>query len=206
MEPLCFAMLKSLTPPDVETVLHDERLEPIPFDEPTDLVAMTVETYTARRAYQIADEYRRRGRAGRDGRLPPDVSAGRVPRVRRRGGARATPKGVWPQRRRGCAPPAGWRRRYEAPEFAPLDAAASRSQHLRGQALRAGHAGPVRARLPLQLRLLLDPRVLRLERAPAAGARRRARRSSASAATTCSSSTTTSSSTSPKADGAVPTR
>ncbi len=61
MEPLCFAVLKGLTPPDVETVLYDERLEPIPYDEPTDLVAITVETYTARRAYQIAAEYRRRG-------------------------------------------------------------------------------------------------------------------------------------------------
>lgn len=61
MEPLCFAILKSLTPPDVETVFYDERLESIPFDEPTDLVAMTVETYTARRSYQIATEYRGRG-------------------------------------------------------------------------------------------------------------------------------------------------
>ncbi len=32
-----------------------------PIDEPTDLVAITVETYTARRSYEIADEYRRRG-------------------------------------------------------------------------------------------------------------------------------------------------
>jgi radical SAM superfamily enzyme YgiQ (UPF0313 family) len=36
-------------------------MEDVPFDEPTDLVAMSVETYTARRAYQIASEYRRRG-------------------------------------------------------------------------------------------------------------------------------------------------
>ena len=61
MEPLSFAILKSLTPPDVETAFYDERLERLPFDEPTDLVAMTVETYTARRSYQIAAEYRRRG-------------------------------------------------------------------------------------------------------------------------------------------------
>jgi len=61
MEPLCFAILKSLTPDDIETVFYDERLEPIPVDEDTDLVAMTVETYTARRAYKIAAEYRRRG-------------------------------------------------------------------------------------------------------------------------------------------------
>jgi radical SAM superfamily enzyme YgiQ (UPF0313 family) len=61
MEPLAFAILKSLTPPDVEVVLHDERLAPVPLDEPTDLVAMTVETYTARRAYQLAVQFRRRG-------------------------------------------------------------------------------------------------------------------------------------------------
>ena len=36
-------------------------MEKIPFDEPTDGVAISVETYTAKRAYQIASEYRRRG-------------------------------------------------------------------------------------------------------------------------------------------------
>jgi radical SAM superfamily enzyme YgiQ (UPF0313 family) len=61
MEPLVFAILAGLTPPDVETVLYDERLESIPYDEPTNLVAITVETYTARRAYQIATQFRRRG-------------------------------------------------------------------------------------------------------------------------------------------------
>ena len=61
MEPLCFAILKSLTPPDIEVALFDERLEDIPLDHSTDLVAMTVETYTARRAYEIADHFRRRG-------------------------------------------------------------------------------------------------------------------------------------------------
>jgi radical SAM superfamily enzyme YgiQ (UPF0313 family) len=61
MEPLCFAILKSLTPADIDVSLYDERLEEIPLDLDSDLVAMTVETYTARRAYQIADHYRRRG-------------------------------------------------------------------------------------------------------------------------------------------------
>jgi radical SAM superfamily enzyme YgiQ (UPF0313 family) len=36
-------------------------MEGIPYDEPTDLAAISVETYTARRAYQIASEYRKRG-------------------------------------------------------------------------------------------------------------------------------------------------
>ena len=61
MQPLAFAILRALTPPDVEVVAYDERVEPIPLDEPTDLVAMTVETYTARRAFQLATAYRRRG-------------------------------------------------------------------------------------------------------------------------------------------------
>lgn len=61
MEPLPLAVLAGLTPPDVECVLHDDRLEEIPYDAPTDLVALSVEIYTARRAYEIAAEYRRRG-------------------------------------------------------------------------------------------------------------------------------------------------
>ncbi|HSH74607.1 MAG TPA: radical SAM protein [Longimicrobiales bacterium] len=61
MTPLSFAVLRSLTPSDVEAVLYDERLEEVPLDESADLVAITVETYTARRAYQIAATYRRVG-------------------------------------------------------------------------------------------------------------------------------------------------
>jgi radical SAM superfamily enzyme YgiQ (UPF0313 family) len=61
MEPLPPATIAALTPKDVEVRFHDDRMEAIPFDEPTDLVAMSVETYTARRAYQIASEYRKRG-------------------------------------------------------------------------------------------------------------------------------------------------
>lgn len=61
MEPIPAAMIAALTPDDVEIRFYDDRLEPIPFDEPTDLVALSIETYTARRAYQIASEFRRRG-------------------------------------------------------------------------------------------------------------------------------------------------
>jgi radical SAM superfamily enzyme YgiQ (UPF0313 family) len=60
MEPLPPAAIAGLTPADVEVRFYDDRLERIPFDEPTDLVALSVETYTARRAYQIASEYRAR--------------------------------------------------------------------------------------------------------------------------------------------------
>jgi radical SAM superfamily enzyme YgiQ (UPF0313 family) len=61
MEPLPAAVLAALLPADVDRRFHDDRMEPIPFDEPTDLVLISVETYTAKRAYQIASEYRRRG-------------------------------------------------------------------------------------------------------------------------------------------------
>jgi radical SAM superfamily enzyme YgiQ (UPF0313 family) len=61
MEPLPAALVSALTPPDVARSFHDDRFEEIPFDEPTDLVAISVETYTAKRAYQIASEYRARG-------------------------------------------------------------------------------------------------------------------------------------------------
>ncbi|MEO1981450.1 MAG: radical SAM protein [Fuerstiella sp.] len=61
MEPIPAAMIAALTPADVEKRFYDDRLEEIPYDEPTDLVAISVETYTAKRAYQIASEYRLRG-------------------------------------------------------------------------------------------------------------------------------------------------
>lgn len=61
MEPLPAAAIAGLTPRDIEIRFHDDRMELIPYDEPTDAVVLSVETYTARRAYQIASEYRRRG-------------------------------------------------------------------------------------------------------------------------------------------------
>lgn len=61
MEPLAPAVVAALTPDDVEVRFFDDRMEEIDYEAPTDLVAISVETYTAKRAYQIASEYRRRG-------------------------------------------------------------------------------------------------------------------------------------------------
>lgn len=61
MEPLAIAVLSALTPPAVEREFFDDRQDEIPEDVQTDLVAMSVETYTARRAYQIARRFRKRG-------------------------------------------------------------------------------------------------------------------------------------------------
>jgi radical SAM superfamily enzyme YgiQ (UPF0313 family) len=61
MEPLQLGVLAGLTPSGVDIRLFDDRVDEIDYDERTDLVAITVEAFTARRAYEIADEYRQRG-------------------------------------------------------------------------------------------------------------------------------------------------
>ncbi|MGN1102277.1 MAG: B12-binding domain-containing radical SAM protein, partial [Huintestinicola sp.] len=61
MEPLTIAVLKALTPPDIETELYDDRIELIDYDTKTDIVCITVETYTARQSYKIAERFRSRG-------------------------------------------------------------------------------------------------------------------------------------------------
>ena len=60
MEPLSLGILAGLTPSGVDCRLVDDRIDAIDYDEPTDLVAINVETFTARRAYEIAAEYRAR--------------------------------------------------------------------------------------------------------------------------------------------------
>jgi radical SAM superfamily enzyme YgiQ (UPF0313 family) len=61
MMPLSMAVLAARTPSGVELRLFDDRVEVLPPDDTPDLAAITVETFTARRAYQIADGYRARG-------------------------------------------------------------------------------------------------------------------------------------------------
>ena len=61
MEPLMFGVLKALTPPEIETELLDDRIELIDYNTKTDLVCITVETYTAKRSYKIAAKFRERG-------------------------------------------------------------------------------------------------------------------------------------------------
>ncbi len=61
LTPLTLATLAGITPPDVEVEAVDDRIEEIDYDTPRDLVGISVKTFTARRAYQIADEFRKRG-------------------------------------------------------------------------------------------------------------------------------------------------
>jgi len=61
MEPLMVATLKALTPPYIDTYLFDDRIESIDYSVDVDMVAISVETYTAARAYHIAARFRQRG-------------------------------------------------------------------------------------------------------------------------------------------------
>lgn len=60
MEPLSIAQLAGLTPDNIELKFFDDRLEEINYDETADLVAISVETYTSRKSYQISNEFRKR--------------------------------------------------------------------------------------------------------------------------------------------------
>ena len=61
MEPLTIATLKAMTPSEIETEFYDDRIELIDYNTQTDLVVMTVETYTAKRSYRIAARFMERG-------------------------------------------------------------------------------------------------------------------------------------------------
>ena len=49
MEPLPLGILAALTPDDIDVVMYDDRMEQIPYDEPTDLAAITVGVPKTRR-------------------------------------------------------------------------------------------------------------------------------------------------------------
>ena len=119
MEPLCFAILKSLTPSDICIDFYDERLEPIPFDIDTDLVALTVETYTARRAYQIADRFRQRGIPVVMGGYHPTFLPGET-LEHADAIVKGDAEGTWPLLLDDLAQ-GKLQRTYESAEFLPLD-------------------------------------------------------------------------------------
>lgn len=60
--PLALPTLAALTPPRHQVRIVDEAIEDIDFDEPCDLVGITAMTFKAPRAYQIAKEFRQRGK------------------------------------------------------------------------------------------------------------------------------------------------
>ena len=59
--PLGLATLAAYLGPDVEVTIHDEHVERLRLDDEPDLVVIQVYITSARRSYEIADHYRRRG-------------------------------------------------------------------------------------------------------------------------------------------------
>lgn len=58
MKPILFGIIKSLTPAEFEIEFLDERAESLPEKINSDIIAFSVETYTAKRAYILAKKYR----------------------------------------------------------------------------------------------------------------------------------------------------
>lgn len=61
MKPILFGIIRQLTPERHEILFLDERAERLPEVLDCDILAMSVETYTAKRAYILAKKYRRPG-------------------------------------------------------------------------------------------------------------------------------------------------
>lgn len=58
MKPLLFEIIKGLTPPAHEITFIDERVEQLPSHIDSDIIAFSVETFTAKRAYILAKKYK----------------------------------------------------------------------------------------------------------------------------------------------------
>jgi radical SAM superfamily enzyme YgiQ (UPF0313 family) len=114
MEPLAIGILAALTPSEHEVIFFDSRCEPIDYDLPADLVAMSVQTFTARSAYEIARAYRRRGvpvvMGGFHPTLVPDEALEHADAI-----CAGPAEGVWPEVVRD-AKAGSLRRVYVAPD------------------------------------------------------------------------------------------
>jgi len=61
MPELTLPVLAALTPPDTEVIVTEEEIEEVTYKDQVELVGISYMTPLAERAYEIADEYRRRG-------------------------------------------------------------------------------------------------------------------------------------------------
>lgn len=62
MQPILFAIIDELTPQGVSLSFFDERIKPLPDDISADLIALSVDTFSAARAYQLAERFRSEGK------------------------------------------------------------------------------------------------------------------------------------------------
>tara|TARA_Y100000310_G_scaffold78020_1_gene74595 strand:+ start:5004 stop:6341 length:1338 start_codon:yes stop_codon:yes gene_type:complete len=62
LEPLAIATLNGLTPENWQTEFNDDRIENINYENDADLIAITTETYSAKRAYEISEIFKKKGK------------------------------------------------------------------------------------------------------------------------------------------------
>ena len=60
MKPLLFAIMDAITPEDIEVEYYYERVEDLPNKLDSDVIALSVETFAARRAYELCKKYKRK--------------------------------------------------------------------------------------------------------------------------------------------------
>ena len=150
-------MVAALTPPGAAITIVDDEREPVDYERPADLVGISILTPNARRGYQIAREYRKRGvpvvLGGIHATACPEEAAGEADADRHRRG-------------RGHLAPAGeGLRGGPAPEDLPFverclacRAARSAAGPPAQERVHHGQHRPGDARLSLQLRILLHGR------------------------------------------------
>lgn len=121
MEPLWAATIAALLPRDCERELVDDRLGEVDYSASADLVMLSVECYTAKRAYEIAEKFRSRGikvaLGGFHVTLNPEEASEHADAVML-GSAEAVWDEFWDDLEKGALNP-----RYEAkgpPQFGPL--------------------------------------------------------------------------------------
>jgi radical SAM superfamily enzyme YgiQ (UPF0313 family) len=80
--PLALATVAALTPPDIEVEICDENIEAIDFDNDCEIVGLTAYLVQGPRAFQIAEEFRKRGKlvvlGGPMTSLAPETCLGKV--------------------------------------------------------------------------------------------------------------------------------
>lgn len=59
--PLSVSVISAYTPHDIEVIYIDESKEKIPFDYKCDMVGISINTFNARRAYEIAEKFKLKG-------------------------------------------------------------------------------------------------------------------------------------------------
>ena len=95
MEPLTFAVLAAMTPPEIDVALIDDRVKEARVDPDADAAVFSIETYNAARAYELMDAYRAAGirvvAGGMHASLAPDEVASRADAV-----VTGDAESVWP--------------------------------------------------------------------------------------------------------------